>query len=120
MVELPLDTRIPGRLDASDVLQDGFLDAAARLDGYLRRPEMPPFLWLRLVVAERLAIAHRRHLGTKMRDVAGGLAPPRSAPGGELGRPGLDAAGAPHLAHRGGGAGGDGAGPGGLERAGPP
>ena len=69
MVELRMDTRIQGRLDASDVLQDGFLDAAARLDGYLRRPDLSPFLWLRLVVAERLAIAHRRHLGTKMRDV---------------------------------------------------
>ena len=69
MVELRMDPRIQGRLDASDVLQDGFLDAAARLDGYLRRPDLPPFLWLRLVVAERLAIAHRRHLGTKMRDV---------------------------------------------------
>ena len=69
MVELRMDPRIQGRLDASDVLQDGFLDAAARLDGYLRRPDLSPFLWLRLVVAERLAIAHRRHLGTKMRDV---------------------------------------------------
>jgi RNA polymerase sigma-70 factor, ECF subfamily len=69
MVELRMDPRIQGRLDASDVLQDGFLDAAVRLDGYLRRPELPPFLWLRLVVAERLAIVHRRHLGTKMRDV---------------------------------------------------
>ena len=69
MVELRMDPRIQGRLDASDVLQDGFLDAAARLDGYLRRPDLPPFLWLRLVVAERLAIAHRRHLGTKIRDV---------------------------------------------------
>jgi RNA polymerase sigma-70 factor (ECF subfamily) len=69
MVELRMDCRIQGRLDASDVLQDGFLDAAARLDGYLGHPDLPPFLWLRLVVAERLAIAHRRHLGTKMRDV---------------------------------------------------
>ncbi len=37
MVELRMDTRIQGRVDASDVLQDAFLDAAARLDGYLRR-----------------------------------------------------------------------------------
>jgi RNA polymerase sigma-70 factor (ECF subfamily) len=26
------------------------------------------FLWLRLVVSDRLAMIHRRHLGTKMRD----------------------------------------------------
>jgi len=69
MVELRMDSRLLGRLDASDVLQDGFLDAAARLDGYLQRQELPPYLWLRLVVGERLAICQRRHLGTKMRNV---------------------------------------------------
>jgi RNA polymerase sigma-70 factor, ECF subfamily len=69
MVELRLDTRLQGRVDASDVLQDAFLDVAARLDGYLQqRSELPAFLWLRLVVSERLLIYHRRHLGTKMRD----------------------------------------------------
>jgi len=70
MVELRLDTRLQGRVDASDVLQDAFLDAATRLDGYLRGSELPAFLWLRLVVSERLLIYHRRHLGTKMRDAA--------------------------------------------------
>ncbi len=68
MVELRMDPRLRGRLDASDVLQDAFLDALARLDGYLQGSELPPFLWLRLIVGERLAICHRRHLHTKMRD----------------------------------------------------
>jgi RNA polymerase sigma-70 factor (ECF subfamily) len=68
MVELRMDARLLGRVDASDVLQDAFLDAAARVDGYLQRPDLPAFLWMRLVVGERLAIYHRRHLGTKMRD----------------------------------------------------
>ena len=68
MVELRMDQRLQGRVDASDVLQDAFLDAAGRVDGYLRGSELPAYLWLRLVVGERLAICHRRHLGTKMRD----------------------------------------------------
>jgi RNA polymerase sigma-70 factor (ECF subfamily) len=68
MVELRMDARLQGRLDASDVLQDAFLDAVARLDGYLQGPDLPAFLWLRLIVGERLAICQRRHLGTKMRD----------------------------------------------------
>jgi RNA polymerase sigma-70 factor, ECF subfamily len=68
MVELRMDPRLQGRLDASDVLQDAFLDTVARVDGYLQRPDLPAFLWLRLVVGERLAICQRRHLGTKMRD----------------------------------------------------
>src|SRR5260370_13987680 len=65
MVELRMDARLQGRVDATDVLQDAFLDAATRLDGYVRGSEIPAFLWLRLVVGERLAIYHRRHLGTK-------------------------------------------------------
>ena len=68
MVELRMDGRLQGRVDASDVLQDAFLDAAARLDSYLKDSGLPAFLWLRLVVGERLAICHRRHLGAKMRN----------------------------------------------------
>ena len=68
MVELRMDPRLQSRVDASDVLQDAFLDVAARLDSYLQGTELSAFLWLRLVVGERLAICHRRHLGTRMRD----------------------------------------------------
>jgi RNA polymerase sigma-70 factor (ECF subfamily) len=67
MVELRLDPRLRSRVDASDVLQDAFLDTVARLDSYLRRPDLPAFLWLRRIVGERLAICQRRHLGAKMR-----------------------------------------------------
>ncbi len=68
MVELRIDARLQGRVDASDVLQDGFLDLANRVDGYLSDPRLPAFLWLRQVVGDRLAKAHQDHLGTKMRD----------------------------------------------------
>ncbi len=68
LVELRLDSRLQGRVDASDVLQEAFLDATSRLDAYLKRNDLPVFLWLRLVVCERLAIVHRRNLGAKMRD----------------------------------------------------
>ena len=68
MVELRMDARLQGRVDASDVLQDAFLDAAARLDSYLQGSELP---------AVPLAAAGRRPAagdlpppppGTKMRD----------------------------------------------------
>jgi RNA polymerase sigma-70 factor (ECF subfamily) len=68
MVELRMDARLQGRVDASDVLQDAFLDAAANLDWYLQGSELPPFLWLRLVVNQRISRYHRQHLGAKMRD----------------------------------------------------
>src|SRR3954454_11651299 len=70
MVELRLDARLQGRIDASDVLQDGFLDLAKRVESYLSDPRLPVFLWLRLVISDRLAVVHRRHLGARMRDAA--------------------------------------------------
>jgi RNA polymerase sigma-70 factor (ECF subfamily) len=69
MVELRLDTRLQARLDASDVIQEAYVEVAERLGGYLRDPQLPPFLWLRLIVGERLMKLHRHHLGTQMRDV---------------------------------------------------
>jgi RNA polymerase sigma-70 factor (ECF subfamily) len=68
MIDLRLDSRLRSRLDPSDVIQDAFIDANKRLDDYLRDPKLPPFLWLRLIVGERLTNLHRHHLGTGMRD----------------------------------------------------
>lgn len=68
MVEMRMDWRLQARLDASDVLQEAFLEAALRMNDYLREPTLPLFLWLRLIVGERLTRLHRQHLGTKMRD----------------------------------------------------
>src|SRR3954471_13293616 len=68
MVDLRLDPRVRSRMDPADVLQDAFLVAAKRLEDRLPEPELPPFLWLRLVVGERLTSLHRHHLGTRMRD----------------------------------------------------
>jgi RNA polymerase sigma-70 factor (ECF subfamily) len=68
MVEMRLDTRLQARLDASDVVQEAFLEVVERLEEYLRDPKLPLFLWLRLVVGERLLKLHRTHLGTQMRD----------------------------------------------------
>ncbi|HEV3262177.1 MAG TPA: sigma-70 family RNA polymerase sigma factor [Gemmataceae bacterium] len=68
MVELRLDRRLQARIDASDVIQEAYVDVVSRLDEYLREPNYPLFLWLRLIVGERLLKLHRHHLGTQMRD----------------------------------------------------
>jgi RNA polymerase sigma-70 factor (ECF subfamily) len=70
MVEARLDRRVRGRVDPSDVLQDGLADAVAEFPAYLADPRLPLFLWLRLVVGDRLAKAHRDHLGAQARDAA--------------------------------------------------
>ena len=68
MVEMRLDRRLQARIGASDVIQDAYVDIVDRLEEYLRDPKLPFFLWLRLVVGERLLKLHRHHLGTQRRD----------------------------------------------------
>jgi RNA polymerase sigma-70 factor (ECF subfamily) len=69
MVLLRLDRRLQGRVDASDILQEAYLDVARRAAEYAANPTLPLFLWLRLLTGQRLLIAHRQHLRVKMRDV---------------------------------------------------
>jgi RNA polymerase sigma-70 factor (ECF subfamily) len=69
MVKLRLDRRLQGRLDPSDVLQEASIDVVQRAREYLASPSMPVFLWLRWITGQRLLALHRRHLGSKMRDV---------------------------------------------------
>ena len=69
MVHLRLAQRLKGRIDASDVIQDAFLEASQRLPKYLDEAEkMPFFLWLRFITSQKLVALHRHHLGVKARD----------------------------------------------------
>jgi RNA polymerase sigma-70 factor (ECF subfamily) len=68
MVELRLDRRLQARIDASDVIEEAYVEAVSRLGECLNAPSYPLFLWLRLIVGERLQKLHRHHLGTQMRD----------------------------------------------------
>ena len=70
MVRLRLDRRLQGRLDASDVLQEAQLEVVRRAGEYIKRPTMPPFLWLRFLTGQALLALHRHHLGVRMRDAA--------------------------------------------------
>src|SRR5262245_12490663 len=68
-VGLRLDPRLRGRVDASDILQDTYLDASRQLADYARDPPLPFFLWLRRIAGSRLYKVHRQYLGTRMREV---------------------------------------------------
>ena len=68
MVALRLDRRLQGRIDPSDVIQEAYLEAWARLPEYLHQPKMPFFLWLRFLAGQKLVTQHRHHLGVQMRD----------------------------------------------------
>ena len=65
VIELRMDERLRGRLDASDVVQETQLAAAQRLDEYLRSPAISFRLWLRQTAIERLIDLRRRHLAEK-------------------------------------------------------
>jgi RNA polymerase sigma-70 factor (ECF subfamily) len=69
MVALRLDPSLQGRVDASDVIQEGYLDAIRRLDEYIRDPSVSFYVWLRFLVGQRVAECHRRYLVRPGRDV---------------------------------------------------
>ena len=70
VVELRLDPRLQGRLDASDIIQEAYLAASVQLADYLKKPAIPFHLWLRLVTCQKLVLLHRDHLKTKARDAS--------------------------------------------------
>ena len=70
MVELRLDTRLRGRVSASDILQEAYIGALQRLPHYQASTDIPLFVWLRSVTMQRLIDAHRRHLGGQVRDAS--------------------------------------------------
>lgn len=69
IVNFRLDRRLLGRVDADDILQEAYLDAATRIEHYLNDPATSFFIWLRTVVGQTLIDVHRRHLGAQKRDV---------------------------------------------------
>lgn len=82
MVQLRLDHRLAGRVSASDVLQEAYIDALRRIEHYFEKPDQPFFGWLRLVVGQRLADVHREHLAQK-RNAAQDVSIQGGAPGAD-------------------------------------
>ena len=67
MVMIRMDRRLLARIDASDVLQDCWLDYSRRFPDFVRQSSMSFFQWLRFLTAQRLTDLHRKHLGALMR-----------------------------------------------------
>jgi RNA polymerase sigma-70 factor (ECF subfamily) len=68
-VEFHLDSRIRGRVDPSDVVQETQLEVLRRMDDFLRRRPMPFHLWLRKTAYGRLLNLHRDHVQRARRSV---------------------------------------------------
>jgi RNA polymerase sigma-70 factor (ECF subfamily) len=74
-ISFRLDRRLAPRLDASDVLQEAYLEAARRLPDYLQHSDMPFFLWLRWIAGEKVIACHRQHVLADKRSVGRELPP---------------------------------------------
>ena len=52
MLEFRMDRRLRGREDASDILQEVYIDAHQRMPHYLKRPELSFYIWLRQLTTQ--------------------------------------------------------------------
>ena len=68
IIRVRMDQRLATRVDAEDVLQEVYLDAAARIRHFVESHSGSFFVWLRLVTTQTMANLYRRHLNTQMRD----------------------------------------------------
>lgn len=69
MVRFRMDSRLSGRVDPEDILQEAYLEIARRVQDYLDQPSVPLFVWLRQITWQILVDTHRRHLVAKARNV---------------------------------------------------
>lgn len=69
IINFRLDHRLAGRVDAEDVLQESYLNAAQRIQHVFTDSPDGVFVWLRLIVQQTLVQIHRRYYGAKSRSV---------------------------------------------------
>lgn len=67
LVLLRMHPRLQARIDASDVVQDTYLELSRRLSEYGQSHEIPFYLWLRMLAGKQLTHLHRKHLKAEMR-----------------------------------------------------
>ena len=66
---LQIDERFQGKLDASDLVQESFLEAHKRFTGFRGTNEAELMAWLRRILASKVTAMMRRFYGAKRRDV---------------------------------------------------
>ncbi len=69
MARLQVGRRLQGKVDASDLVQETFLEAHRDFPRFRGRSEGEFVAWLRVILSRNLANAVRRYCGTKARDM---------------------------------------------------
>ena len=67
-INIRMDDRLRGRIDPSDVIQEACLAATRRMPDYFQQEDMPFYIWLRLIAAQKLIGLHRHHLHVQARN----------------------------------------------------
>jgi RNA polymerase sigma-70 factor (ECF subfamily) len=69
LARMQVSRRLQGKIDASDLVQEAFLDAHRHFRQFRGTNENQLLQWLRQILAAKLADHWRRYLGAKRRDV---------------------------------------------------
>jgi RNA polymerase sigma-70 factor, ECF subfamily len=70
MINFRLDSRLTGRLDADDILQEAWMRAVDRIDSFIYDASRSTLIWFRMIVTQTMVDLHRRHLGAEKRSAA--------------------------------------------------
>ena len=65
MVAFRLDPRIRMRVDASDVLQEAYIEISRRLPDYVAKPSVSSYVWMRQQTLQMMIDIQRRHFRDK-------------------------------------------------------
>jgi RNA polymerase sigma-70 factor, ECF subfamily len=69
LARVQIGRRLQGKVDASDIVQETFLEAHRQMPNFRGVTEAELLAWLRRILAGQIALNLRRYLGTKRRDV---------------------------------------------------
>lgn len=69
LARLEIGRRLQGKVDASDIVQETFLEAHRQFPAFQGRAEAQLTKWLRTILAGTLANTVRRYVGTQARDI---------------------------------------------------
>jgi RNA polymerase sigma-70 factor, ECF subfamily len=69
LARVQIGQRLQGKVDASDLVQETFLEAHRHFDRFRGKSEAELVHWLRQILAAKLADLFRRYLGAQGRDV---------------------------------------------------
>jgi len=69
LASVQIGRRLQGKVDASDIVQETFLEAHRQITNFRGGSEGELLAWLRRILAGQIALTLRKYLGTKGRDV---------------------------------------------------